>query len=93
MRRQPRHLHGRGPGSPPAASLPLDALEEGATGRVAALATHDPERLQKLMAFGVLPGMPITLLQRRPAFVFQVGQTQVAVDEHIAGDILVTLGR
>lgn len=44
------------------------------------------------MAFGILPGMPIVLLQRRPAFVFQVGQTQVAVDERIAADILVTPG-
>jgi Fe2+ transport system protein FeoA len=60
---------------------------------VAALATRDPERLQKLMAFGVLPGAPITLLQRRPAFVFQIGQTQVAVDERIAADILVAAER
>lgn len=71
------------------AGLPLNLLPEGATGHVAALATHDPERLQKLMAFGILPGMPLRLLQRRPAFVFQVGETQVAVDDRIAADILV----
>jgi Fe2+ transport system protein FeoA len=59
---------------------------------VASLATRDPERLQKLMAFGILPGMPIVLLQRSPAFVFQIGQTQVAVDERIAADIVVASG-
>lgn len=80
-----RHRHGHGAG----ACRRLAELPEGAQGRVEALATQDPERLQKLMAFGILPGMPIVLLQRRPAFVFQVGQTQVAVDEQVAADILV----
>ncbi|MGE5507149.1 MAG: FeoA family protein [Chitinophagales bacterium] len=69
----------------------LTDLPEGAAGHVAELSTRDPERLQKLMAFGVLPGMPIRLIQRRPAFVFQVGQTQVAVDSSIAAEIRVKL--
>jgi Fe2+ transport system protein FeoA len=53
------------------------------------LATKDQRKLQKLMAFGILPGMPVKVLQTRPSIVFQVGQTQLAVDEGIAGDILV----
>jgi Fe2+ transport system protein FeoA len=76
----------------PASTHPaLSDLPEGASGYVAELETRDPERLQKLMAFGVLPGMPIRLIQRRPAYVFQVGQTQVAVDGAIAADIRVRL--
>lgn len=102
MRNRARRGQGWQPAGPPGhhqagagtgRDLPLSQLPEGAKGYVSALATRDPERLQKLMAFGVLPGMPISLLQRAPAFVFQVGQTQVAVDERIAADILVTTGR
>ncbi|MDI6871190.1 MAG: FeoA family protein [Bacillota bacterium] len=90
MRNRRRFRHGNPAGGPAPAGVRLADLPEGTAGHVAALVTREPERLQKLMAFGILPGMPITLLQRRPAFVFQVGQTQVAVDERIAADILVT---
>lgn len=70
-------------------SHPLSSLPAGYQGRVAFLATKDQRKLQKLMAFGILPGMPVKVLQTRPSIVFQVGQTQLAVDEGIAGDILV----
>lgn len=92
MRHRNRHGHGGPPHWPSAGVAPLTSLPEGAAGFISALATKDPERLQKLMAFGILPGTPIRLLQRRPAYVFQVGQTQVAVDERIAADILVAPG-
>ena len=40
---------------------------------------------------GVLPGMPIKIIQTYPSYVFQVGQTQIAVDMEIADDIFVRI--
>jgi Fe2+ transport system protein FeoA len=68
---------------------PLVELQPGQTGRVACLDAHQPAALRKLMALGVLPGNPIRLLRRSPAFVFQVGYSQFAVDESVAGAIYV----
>jgi Fe2+ transport system protein FeoA len=38
---------------------------------------------------GVLPGMPIEVIQTYPSYVFQMGLTQIAVDAEIANDIFV----
>lgn len=43
------------------------------------------------MAMGILPGAPISLIQSFPSYVFQVGQTQFAVDKEIAEAIYVRL--
>lgn len=56
---------------------------------VLALAPAAPGDLNKLMALGVLPGAPVTLLQRSPSLVIQVGETVLALDERIARTILV----
>ena len=72
--------------------LPLSELREGQRGRIAYIHAHDHSHLQKLMAMGVLPGVPISLLRRFPSFVFELGYSQFAVDEAIAADIQVRLG-
>lgn len=56
---------------------------------IAKLNTDDTNILKKLMAMGVLPGMPLKMIQTFPAYVFQVGYTQLAVDKMIAQAILV----
>jgi DtxR family Mn-dependent transcriptional regulator len=71
---------------------PLSELKEGESGTIAYIHTKERERLERLMALGVLPGQGITLLQRFPSFVFRVGETQVAMDEHLAGHIYVRPG-
>jgi len=43
------------------------------------------------MAMDILPGKKITLIQRFPSYVFQVGQTQIAADERIVDDIYVCI--
>jgi DtxR family transcriptional regulator, Mn-dependent transcriptional regulator len=58
-------------------------------GKVAYLQTKDPKQLQKLMAMGILPGASIMLLQKFPSHVFQVGQSQFAIDKELAEPILV----
>ena len=66
-------------------------MEPGETGRIAYLHTRERSTLDKLMAMGAVPGAAITLNQRFPSFVLQVGQTQVAVDQDIASSIYVRL--
>ncbi len=70
---------------------PLSHLHPGQSGVIAYIQMKNPNRLQKLMAMGVLPGERITLLRRMPSYVFQVGFSQFAVDEEIASDIYVRL--
>jgi DtxR family Mn-dependent transcriptional regulator len=52
--------------------------------KVAHVHTGDHKKLQKLMAMGVLPGMSISLIQKFPSYVFQIGQSQFAVDKALA---------
>ncbi|MDK2784484.1 MAG: ferrous iron transport protein [Bacillota bacterium] len=56
---------------------------------VLALAPAARSDLHKLMALGVLPGAPLTLLARSPSFVLQVGETVLALDEKMARSIVV----
>ena len=70
---------------------PLCDLQAGQRGHIAYIHMHNHKRLQKLMAMGVLPGVPISLLRRSPTFVFETGYSQFAVDEEIAADVYVRL--
>lgn len=67
----------------------LSQLDPEHEGQIAYLHTQDKKRLQKLMAMGVLPGKPIRVIQRFPSYVFQIDQTQIAVDEEIAQEIFI----
>lgn len=70
---------------------PLSQLAQGQKGKVAYLYAPELSQLQKLMAMGILPGAPLTLVQTFPSYVFQAGQTQFAVDKEIADAIYVRL--
>ncbi|MBT9143630.1 MAG: Iron-dependent repressor IdeR [Dehalococcoidia bacterium] len=70
---------------------PLSQLSQGQEGKVAYIYAPESGQLQKLMAMGVLPGTPISLIQSFPSYVFQVRQTQFAVDKKIADSIYVRL--
>jgi DtxR family Mn-dependent transcriptional regulator len=69
--------------------VPLAQMEPNREGKIAYIHTTGRGRLQKLMAMGVTPGMPIRVIQRFPSHVFQMGRTQIAVDEEIANEIFV----
>jgi DtxR family Mn-dependent transcriptional regulator len=71
----------------------LKDLEVKDRGTIAYLATNDKERLHKLMAMGTLPGLPITMIQKFPSYVFQIGQSQFAIDQQMAEGIYVRLGK
>lgn len=67
----------------------LDRLKAHQRGKVAYIHTKDNDKLQKLMAMGVLPGVNIVLIQKFPSYVFQVGQSQFAIDKELAENIFV----
>jgi DtxR family transcriptional regulator, Mn-dependent transcriptional regulator len=63
---------------------PLSEGLVGAEGAVAYLRTRDGRDVQKLMALGVLPGVPI---RQFPSYVFQLGYSQFTVDRELAEKI------
>jgi len=46
-------------------------------------------RLARLSQYGLLPGTPIRLTQKRPVPIVQVGQTELALDISVAAEIYV----
>lgn len=72
---------------------PVCDLQPGQGGHIAYLRMDEPKRLHKLMAMGILPGVPISLLRRSPSYVFEAGFSQFAVDRDIAADIYVRLAQ
>ncbi len=48
-----------------------------------------PERLQRLISFGIVPGIRLTVEQTRPVFTLRVEQSLLALDREIADDIYV----
>jgi Fe2+ transport system protein FeoA len=64
-------------------------LRRGERARVVCLGGGGPSRHNNLAVFGVVPGAEVTLLQRAPACVVQVGETELALDPGIADQILV----
>jgi len=72
---------------------PLADLPAGASGRIAYIHTRERGTLDKLIAMGALPGADISVIQVFPSYVFQAGQTQVAVDRQIADSIYVRVAQ
>ena len=69
--------------------LPLSELEPHRPAVVSYLHTQNKDALRKLIAMGVLPKAEITLQQRRPTIVFQIGRSQFAVDDELAAHVFV----
>lgn len=71
--------------------MPLSELRKGQRGEIAYIHTADRKMLKKIMAMGALPGLSITLNQRFPSYVFQIGESRFAVDKNVADQIQVWL--
>ncbi len=67
----------------------LAHLELGAAGRIVFIAPRFHDRMDRLAALGVIPGSEVRLRQRAPSFVVEVGETTIAIDPEIAGEIYV----
>jgi DtxR family Mn-dependent transcriptional regulator len=61
----------------------------GATGRIVFIAPKFHDRMDRLASLGVIPGSQIRLHQRSPSYVIEVGETTIALDGEIAGEIYV----
>ncbi len=69
----------------------LDSVGVNQRGKVAYIHTQDQKKLQKIVAMGILPGMTISLIQKFPSYVFQIGHSQFAIDKELASAIYVLL--
>ena len=67
----------------------LRTFEVGATGRIVFIAPKFHDRMDRLAALGVIPGSTLRLHQRSPSYVIEVGETTIALDSEIAGEIYV----
>jgi DtxR family Mn-dependent transcriptional regulator len=68
---------------------PLAGLDLGAAGRVTFIHSPRRERLEQLSALGLIPGTQVRLRQRSPAVVVEIGESTLALDAEVAGDIFV----
>jgi Fe2+ transport system protein FeoA len=68
--------------------LSLKDLTRGETVKVLCIGRKE-DRSNNLAVFGLIPGCEVTLIQQAPACVIRVGETEVALDDEIAREILV----
>jgi DtxR family transcriptional regulator, Mn-dependent transcriptional regulator len=68
---------------------PLDRLPAGTEGRIVYIVPRERDRLSRLTNLGIVPGARIRVQQKTPAFVLGLGETTLAVDPAIAGEIYV----
>ncbi len=64
-------------------------LPLGGSGSVVFIAPRSVSRLNKLAAFGVVPGSQVRLIERKPSVVLACGQTSIAVEDEIGREIYV----
>lgn len=69
--------------------MPLTELDIDKKAKVSYLHTKDRNTLQKIIAIGTLPNTEITLIQKFPSYVLQIGKSQFAVDKELAAQIYV----
>lgn len=67
-------------------------LSEGRRGfrfRITDLDVDSHETIQKMILMGALPGKTVDLIQRFPAFLIGLGNSQFAIDRELAEKIVV----
>ncbi|UCC95247.1 MAG: metal-dependent transcriptional regulator [Candidatus Omnitrophota bacterium] len=69
----------------------LKELVPGNTGKISYINTQDTQTLKRLISMGILPGNQIKLLHRFPSFVFEMGNSNFAIDKDLAENIYVLL--
>ena len=73
--------------------IPLTSLKANQEAWIKHLDMKSRQKLEELIAMGVLPGREIKVIQRFPSFVFQVGFSQFSVDRELASCIHVKPNR
>lgn len=72
------------------AVVPLTELAPGECGRVIYLAPSKHERLHKLSALGLIPGVILELHRRSPVYCLRFDETEVAIERSVATEIFVS---
>ena len=67
----------------------LARMTPGQAARIAFIAPSVLKRLDRLGSYGVVPGTVVTVRQKRPSFVLEVGGTTLALEETVAREIFV----
>lgn len=67
--------------------LPLSKLKSNQKAKIVYILTGKQSQLHKLMSLGIRPGSIITVHQTFPSFVIQTGETQIAFENDVAGNI------
>jgi Fe2+ transport system protein FeoA len=70
-------------------TVPLHRIQPGQRVQVIELKSDNHARLARLGALGLMPGSWLVVLQRKPALVLRVGETEISLDDSVAGEILV----
>jgi len=78
-----------GPGGIVQPVAPLSDMAVGDLCEIVLIRPRTHSRLDRLATYGVAPGSRVHLHQKRPAFVIQIGETDLALDGEVARDIFV----
>ncbi len=70
-------------------SSALNLMKEKEKGVITQFRKNDENLLRKLIAIGIMPGLPITLEKKFPSYVVKVDGTRIALDRSIAKAIYV----
>jgi DtxR family Mn-dependent transcriptional regulator len=68
---------------------PLSEMDVGDLCEVVHIRPNHHARLDRLGAYGIVPKSRIRLHQKKPSFVIQIDETDLALDRDVAGDIYV----
>lgn len=69
---------------------PLNELDPGRGAHVVGFKGLDERTLQRLVAYGLAPGVRLLMLQQRPACILKVHQTELALEDALAGTVYIT---
>jgi Fe2+ transport system protein FeoA len=67
-------------------------LPGGTSASIAFIDSKSAARIQRLAAFGIVPGSEVRVIARRPSCVLACGASSIALDEEIAREIYVRVG-
>jgi Fe2+ transport system protein FeoA len=82
IRRAPAHVE--------SGLQPLTRVAEGTVAPVASITTSSA-RLNRLAAFGIVPGSEVRVVARKPTVVLQCGGTSLALEDDVASTIVLRL--
>ncbi len=69
--------------------MPLTDLRVNKKAKVSYLQTQNRSALKKMIAMGILPDTGVSLIQRFPSYVLQIGKSQFTIDKELASYVYV----